>query len=107
MAIRAAWAEVVHKRSGRADENIVLRYYTVPKKYSAFESDSIAQTDLPFDKGVIANIAVATDDSALENVSESPYPRAWADLRALVDQSIRVNKTHSANRVRPCPLFMR
>jgi hypothetical protein len=74
--ISASRPKVVHKNGGRTDENIVFRYQAIPKKHTGFEGDAIAQADLPFNKGMVADIAVLTHDSALENVSKSPHPRA-------------------------------
>jgi hypothetical protein len=39
--ISAARPQIIYKRGGRTDENVVLRYYTVPEKHTAFESDAV------------------------------------------------------------------
>jgi len=90
-----AGPDVVYKHSGRTDENIVFRYHTVPKKYTAFKSDPIAQVDLALDKGMIANIAVLTYNCSFDHVGKGPNTRAGADPRAFIDQSIGVNKNCS------------
>ena len=72
----AARPQVVHKYGGGTDENTILGHYTIPKIDSGFERDAIAQANLAFDKGVIANIAVLAHDGAFDDVREGPDARA-------------------------------
>jgi hypothetical protein len=88
----AAGPDVVYKHGGRTNENIVLHYYSVPKKHAAFESNAIAQTDFALDKRMIANIAVLAYNCSFDHMGEGPNTRAGAYTRAFIDQSIGVNK---------------
>jgi hypothetical protein len=83
--IPTAWPQIIYKHGGRTDEHVVLRYYTVPEKYTAFESNAVAQTDLPFDKRVVANIAVLAHNCSSENMGKGPNARPGADVRAFID----------------------
>jgi len=99
--IPAARAQVIYKYRGRTDEYVVLRYYSIPEKHSALESDAIAQTYLSFDKSVVANIAVLAYNCAFDDVSKGPNARSWTDLSAFIDEPVGMDKKHCSLWRRP------
>ncbi len=86
--------EVVGENCVRAYKYVIAKGNAVPYGYAVFYGHAITDHDVRFNEGMIADVAMLTDDRASHNMSESPDPGAFAnDLR--FDQGLRMNEVGS------------
>jgi len=69
-----------------------LRDHTIPEIHATLEGDAVAQAHFAFDEAMITNVTILPNDRSLQDMGKGPDARARSDRRALIDQSMRVNK---------------
>lgn len=102
--LSAARTEVIGERRARADENVVFEDQTIPKIDSGFEGHTVADPNSTLHKGMVADVAVFTDDSTFDEMREGPDAGArpnghtFVHQRMGVDERFHRGKTKLGNR---------
>ena len=76
----ASGIQIIGEYGVRTDKYIIFNREAIPERNSVFHSNSITHCDVLFDKAVIADIAIPTDNNICLHVAKCPDTRTVADL---------------------------
>jgi len=91
VSIAASWCQVVGQDCVRSKKNVVTDVNVLPYAHAVFDRHIVTDCYSALDESMVADIAVGTDHGSLQDVSERPNARAFADVvcfyqRLLVDE---------------------
>src|SRR5262245_16708654 len=82
---RRAQVPDVREHHVRSEKHFVLDRDAVPDEDRVLDCDAVAHGRPVFDEGMVADVALGTDDRALHDVGEGPDTGAWPDVVALAE----------------------
>ena len=86
------WSSIVGNNRVGSDKNAILDRNQVPHSNAVLDGHAVADLYLRLDKGMIADITLASNNRAMHHVGESPNAGAPAD-RVRLNKRMRVDKT--------------
>jgi hypothetical protein len=85
------WPSIVGKNRVWADEDTILDRDFIPQGNAVLDGHGIADLYLRFDKGMIADIALAANNRAIHHMGEGPNAGTPAD-RCRLNERLRMDK---------------
>lgn len=88
-------SQIVGERDRWSEEHIVFDHDPVPDQYSVLDRDAVTKSRTTFNEGVIANVAVTSDNSSGHDMCKCPNSCTTTDLITLAEAE-RVDKHEAA-----------
>ena len=77
-----SWPEVVGENNPWAEKDIVVDADTIEQQHLILDGDAIPHDNATFDEGAVANVAVAADLCARQDMGKRPDPCAGTNIHA-------------------------
>lgn len=78
-------SQIVGERDRWSEEHIVFDHDPVPDQYSVLDRDAVTKSRTTFNEGVIANVAVTSDNSSGHDMCKCPNSCTTTDLITLAE----------------------